>query len=74
MSDASEGIQFEQDASGEWVARASKCGHLGNPEEMKDGLCVNCCPTAPKPKEICPPYTAREWPFNGPWTGGFLKK
>jgi hypothetical protein len=67
MSDASEGIQFEQDASGEWVARASKCGHLGNPEEMKDGLCVNCAPGCE------PPYTAREWPFNGPWTGGFKK-
>lgn len=20
-----------------------------------------------------PPYTAREWPFAGPWTGGFSK-
>jgi hypothetical protein len=35
-------VSYEQDNHGDWIARASKCGHVGNPDEMRDGLCVNC--------------------------------
>jgi hypothetical protein len=38
-------VKFEQDNSGAWIARAAKCGHVVEPEEINAaGQCVNCEP------------------------------